>query len=163
MRFVVYFGNIVITGLAFGFIASMFVIDSSLSFGMKVLLELVVSSGGGASGYRQAKKTEAAKLARDASRASQKRPSDRRAPRLARSAATRYLVYSIYIVGTGFVLGLLSLIPTNLLGLPTVGRALVQLGAVAGGGVLGYLQAKKNEDAKAVKVARSSGETSPVE
>ena len=158
MRVVVYFGNIVITGLAFAFIASMFVIDSSLPFGMKVFIELAVAAWGRAIGYRQAKKTEAAKLARVASRASQERPSDRRAPGLARIAATRYLVYSIYIVGTGFILGLLSLIPSNLLGLPTVGRALVQLGAVTGGGVFGYLQAKKNEDVRRVEAARSSSE-----
>ncbi len=163
MRFVVYLGNILITGLAFGFIASLFVIDSSLSFGMKVLIELAVAAGGGAVGYRQAKKTEAVKPAGDASRASRGRSLDRRAPRLTRSGATRYLVYSIYIAGTGFVLSFLSLAVTNRLPIPTIARAFIQIGVIAGGGVLGYLQAKKNEEAKRVKVAQSSSETSPVE
>ncbi len=76
----------------------------------------------------------------------------------------RNIVYFIYIVGTAFVLFFLSLIVTNRLGLPTFAIALIQIAVIACGGVIGYLQAKKNEETReAKKAVRSRSREDSVE
>lgn len=76
----------------------------------------------------------------------------------------RGIVYFIYIVGTAFVLLVLSLIVTNRLGISTYAIALIQIAVVACGGVLGYSQAKKNEGIReAKKAARARSQTNSSE